>query len=172
MLLTFPEPVSVVSNLCLLFTTAISSPLLRSSPCQSASTSPSSLLSLAKLCTNLCGFFIFPSQIQAFAQAHISSLVLSPSLTASASHSVPGLAGVSSKLLTAICTLLCLLGLRASEHSQGHSPAPLSQNHFSAQSCSHIHAAQQEAPLQPRGQPTNKPRVFSWCSPICFASMQ
>lgn len=38
----FPETVSVVSNLCLLFTTAISSPLLRSSPCQSASTSPSS----------------------------------------------------------------------------------------------------------------------------------
>lgn len=60
----------------------------------------------------------------------------------------------------------------ASEHSQGHSPAPLSQNHFSAQCCSHIHAAQQEAPLQPRGQPTNKPRVYSWCSPICFASMQ
>lgn len=83
-----PETVSVASNLCPLFTTAISFPLLRSSPRQSYPTSPYSPPprphAARPSCVQISWFEVlfFPSQIKTIAHTLTSILILSPFLTA------------------------------------------------------------------------------------------
>lgn len=94
-----PVSLTLFSSLCLLFTTAISFPLLRSSPCQSSLTSPFPSLprshSAIPSCLEISGLGLFSlfSDLHLYSNSHYHPHFI-PTLDSRTSHSVHFLAAV------------------------------------------------------------------------------